>query len=676
MQYESKIWATADLLRWVWIKESLFPEFMMPFFALRMVESRLIREWEKTKSDWDLPTQMDYYLDDMKDKGLWYNEYILRNEKYLWDIVKNDKTFETDFDLYLKWFDAETQTLLWVNKWNDEEKYLDISWQIWELKKKWILFDFVQDWANINLVPFDNSEITTLEEHIKRKWADISAETAGEQYTPSDVISLIWEICVSKIPQSDDFITIYDPTCWWWNMLFWVEDKIKEKLNRPTATFGQDWNDALYALAKIESRFRDDSDIRYWNTLTTIPHWWKQFDIIVANPPYWVDWKWYEKDIKNDKTWRFVALPPISDGQLLFAQHNLAHLDTNWICCEVNNGSSLFSWDAWWWESEIRRKCFFENDWVEAIIQLPSDEFFNTNIITYIWVFNKNKPAKEENKVILINATEKFELLKKSRWKKRKYLTDEQQKEIVKMINDFKDTDYAKVYDREFFYYNKQNLTLTNLDEDWKTIETWLMDNYWKDKLVLKPNKVSLDGKDVIKLFTLTQKWDWYETLQAYQKALQEEYNSWDYKKQNLVVHCEWVNYYFDDDKSTIIEDRNWTKKELWCWVINIKASYKKATAKDDEKIVIEVSLTPDYENDYEIIPYSRDEEQNQRNIKEFLDKYVYRPYVLNDCIPGVEINFNKIFYKPEELDDLDDIMNDINTLDSELKSLEDNFSL
>ena len=218
----------------------------------------------------------------------------MRHEKYLWDIVKNDKTFETDFDLYLKWFDAETQTLLWVNKWNDEEKYLDISWQIWELKKKWILFDFVDVWAKIDLVPFDNSEITTLEEHIKRKWADISAETAGEQYTPSDVISLIWEICVSKIPQSDDFITIYDPTCWWWNMLFGVEDKIKEKLNRPTATFGQDWNDALYALAKIESRFRDDSDIRYWNTLTTIPHWWKQFDIIVANPPYWVDWKWYE----------------------------------------------------------------------------------------------------------------------------------------------------------------------------------------------------------------------------------------------------------------------------------------------------------------------------------------------------------------------------------------------
>ena len=675
MQYEGRIWATADLLRWVWIKESLFPEFMMPFFALRMVESRLIREWEKSKKEWDLPKQMDYYLDDMKDKWLWYNEYILRHEKYLSDIVKNDKTFETDFDKYLKWFDAETQTLLWVNKWNEEEKYLDISWQIWELKKKWILFAFVQVWAEIDLVPFDNSEITTLEEHIKRKWADISAETAWEQYTPSDVISLIWEICVSKVPKDDDFITIYDPTCWGWNMLFWVEDKIKEKLNRPTATFGQDRNDALYALAKIESRFREDSDIRYWNTLTTIPHIDKQFDVIVANPPYWVDWKWYEKDIKNDKTHRFVALPPISDGQLLFAQHNLFQLDLDWICCEVNNGSSLFSWDAWWWESEIRRY-FFENDWVEAIIQLPSDEFFNTNIVTYIRVFNKKKPANEENKVILINATEKYELLKKSRWKKRKYLTEEQQLEIVKIIEDFKDTEYAKVYDKDFFYYNKQSLRLTNLDEDWKTIETWLMDNYQKDKLVLKPTKVSLDGKDVIKLFTLTQKWDWYETLQAYQKALQEEYNSWDYKKQNLVVHCEWVNYYFDDDESTIIEDKNWIKKKLWCWVINIKSSYKKATAKEDEKIVIEISLTPDYENDYEIIPYSRDEKKNQKNIKDFLDKYVYRPYVLLDCIPWVEINFNKIFYKSEELEDLDKIMNDINKIDDELKSLEDNFSL
>jgi len=272
MQYESKIWATADLLRGVGFKESTFPEFMMPFFALMMVESRLIREADKVRGDFDLPNQLQDFLSEVQDMGQGYNEYILKNNKSLIDIVKNDKTFDTDLELYLKSFDPETQTLLGVNKGEHEEKYLDISGKSGQLRKKGILFAFVKAWAEIDLKPFDNSEITTLEEHIKRKWADISAETAGEQYTPNDIISLIGEICAHKLPKQDTFVTVYDPACGGGNMLFGVEDKIKEKLHRPTATFGQDWNDALYALAKIESRFREDSDIAYGNTLTTIPH--------------------------------------------------------------------------------------------------------------------------------------------------------------------------------------------------------------------------------------------------------------------------------------------------------------------------------------------------------------------------------------------------------------------
>lgn len=310
---------------------------MMPFFALMMVESRLIREADKVRDEFDLPAQMEDFLADVQDKGQGYNEYILKNNKSLIDIVKNDKTFQTDFDLYLKSFDLGTQELLGVNKGESEEKYLNITGKAGQLSKKGILFDFVKEWAEIDLKTFDNSEITTLEEHIKRKWADISAETAGEQYTPNDIISLIGEICAHKIPKHDTFVTVYDPACGGGNMLFGVEDKIKEKLNRPTATFGQDWNDALYALAKIESRFRDDSDIRYGNTLTSIPHIAKQFDLIVANPPYGVDWKGYQKDIENDKTGRFVSLPSISDGQLLFAQHIVYQLADEGIAVVVHN---------------------------------------------------------------------------------------------------------------------------------------------------------------------------------------------------------------------------------------------------------------------------------------------------------------------------------------------------
>lgn len=131
------------------------------------------------------------------------------------------------------------------------------------LKKKNILFASVKAWSAIDLLPFDNSEITTLEEHIKRKWADISAETAGEQYTPNDVIALISEIILSKIEDDGKFLTIYDPTCGGGNLLFGVEDKISEVYDRPIKTFGEDWNDTLFALAKIESRFREDSIIEY-----------------------------------------------------------------------------------------------------------------------------------------------------------------------------------------------------------------------------------------------------------------------------------------------------------------------------------------------------------------------------------------------------------------------------
>ena len=218
----------------------------------------------------------------------------------------------------------------------------------------------------------------------------------------------------SKIEDNGKFLTIYDPTCGGGNLLFGVEDKIKEKFKRPTKTFGEDWSDSLYALAKIESRFRADSEIKYGNTLTNISFIEKQFDIIVANPPYGVDWKGYQKDIENDTTERFVALPSISDGQFLFTQHILHQLADDGLSVVVHNGSTLFSGDAGSGESNIR-KHFFDNDWVEAIIQMPTDEFFNTGIYTYLWIFNKNKPADRKDKVMLLNASELFEPLKKSK---------------------------------------------------------------------------------------------------------------------------------------------------------------------------------------------------------------------------------------------------------------------
>ena len=683
MKYESKIWSTADLLRGVGFKESTFPEFMMPFFALMMVESRLIREADKVRNEFNLPEELEEFLEEVQDQGQGYNEYILTKNKSLIDIVKNDKTFQTDFEMYLKSFDPETQDLLGVNKGESEEKYLNITGKSGQLSKKKILFSFVKAWAKIDLKPFNNSEITTLEEHIKRRWADMSAETAGEQYTPNDIISLIGEIVKSKFEKNDEFITIYDPACGGGNMLFGVEDKLRETLHRPTATFGQDWNDALYALAKIESRFRDDSDIEYGNTLTSIKHINKKFDVVVANPPYGVDWKGYEQDIKNDKTERFVALPSIADGQLLFAQHIVHQLDDDGIAVVVLNGSSIFSGEAGRGESEIR-KHFFDNDWVEAIIQLPTDEFFNTGILTYLWIFNKNKLSKYKDKVMLIDATNKFSPMGKNKGDKKKEIDEINQKLIVKTLSKYKDNEFAKVFDKDFVYHNKQALILTNLDENGKSIEDILpvkIDKGGEEKrdksIKLTPVNILKDNETIFDKFEISDFPKGFLDLKTYNKEfIQEKIKKLDYKEDDLKVVINNSVYYYDNAKETIIKEENGDKEELGNGKIVIKSSYKKATKTQKEKIIITVELTPDYQKDYEIIPFSRDKKENKKDIDKFIEKHITKPFVLDENKIGVAINFNKVFYKPEILRPLKEVINDLKNLDDELKILESNLGI
>ena len=691
MQYESQVWSTADLLIGAGIKQSDFPKYMMPFFALIMVESRLIRhaiELEKEISRDDI----ENFIEEFKDLGLGYNDFVIRQNKSLRDICQNDKTFDLDFHAYLKSFDSETRSLLGVDKGTDEEKYLDISGVFGQLRKKRIHFATLKAWSEIDLLPFDNSEITTLEEHIKRKWADISAETAGEQYTPDDIISLIADIIASKLIDNEKFLTLYDPTCGGGNLLFGVEDKIKERFKRrPTKTFGEDWSDSLYALAKIESRFRTESDIRYGNTLTNISFIEKKFDIVVANPPYGVDWKGYQKDILNDTTKRFIALPSISDGQFLFTQHILYQLADDGISVVVHNGSTLFSGDAGSGESNIR-KYFFDQDWVEAIIQMPTDEFFNTGIYTYLWVFNKNKPAERKDKVMLINASELFVPLKKSKGKKRREMSPANREQIVQILADFKDTDSARVFDKWHFYFNKQAIMLTNVDENGKSFEVNLPVKTNKAGEEVKASSLKLDpvsitqtdedGINKIDEFSVTSVPAYFKSIAKtmpgtelanyYTEVVSPFVSKFDYREPGLVVTTVNGNRYgFDPDKETLIEEHNGKQKELGCGKIVIKSTLKKPTKTQPASIEISVELTPDYQKDYEIISYSPIEEVNQQVIAGFMAKYISKPFQYLDNTIGAEINFNKVFYKPEELREVSAIISELKHLEGDLKELE-----
>jgi type I restriction enzyme M protein len=596
LQYESKIWATADLLRGCGIKESEWPSFMMPFFALAMIESRLVRMFDGLKAEIGEDAFAVIKKDDLynmiQDLGQGYNIYIFEKKQTLTDICKNDKSFEIDFDAYLKGFDGETKDLLGVDP-GEGEKFLDIRGDITQLKAKKVLLGYTKLWAEIDLKPFNNSEITTLEEHIKRKWADISAETAGEQYTPDDVIALIAEIIASKIKESKTLLKIYDCTCGGGNLLFGVEDRINKKFDRLTQTFGQDWNDALYALAKIESRFRPDSKIEHGNTLVDDKFYNEEFDVVIANPPYGVSWSGYQKDIRNDKTERFKFLPAISDGQLLFMQHLISKIDAVGMGVVVHNGSTLFSGDAGSAESNIR-KWMFDSDIVEAVIQLPTDEFFNTGIYTYLWVLNKNKQPQHKDKVMLINASEKFKPLKKNKGSKRKEVDEDSRLEIVETLTLYQNTDYAKVFDKEYFYYNKQAIVLTNVDEHGNSFEKhlpWVTNKQTgleerASSLKLKPIKIS-NGERELNEFVISSFDDTKYSALAdfFKQEIKIFVDGLEYKEHPLVITTPEAKYWFDAEQESLVKEVHGNIELLGCGKIIIKSSYKKANKTQPERI-------------------------------------------------------------------------------------------
>lgn len=613
MQYESDIWAIADDLIAVSIKQSDFPTYMMPFFALMMLEGRMRNAMQKVTEKYHLTPEQnpDDFREAFEEEGCGFNEYIVMQGKTLLKICSNDTTFEQDFGYYLNGFDKDLKRLLGIGR-AGEEKFLNMDGIIANLRGKKILLSVVKKWAAIDLAPYSNSDITTLEEHIKRRWADISASTAGEQYTPDDIISLIAEIVSAKInkPKSD-FIHIYDPTCGGANLLFGVADRLNRQGGyQNIATYGSEYNDALYALAAIESRFRDKSFISYGNTLTKIPYHNVPFDVIVANPPYGTKWSGYESDIKNDETGQFAGgLPAVSDGQLLFMQHILWQLGDKGIAVEVHNGSTLFSGDAGGGESNIR-KYIFDHDWVEAIIQMPQSEFFNTGIYTYLWIMNKNKPEDRRNKVALIDGSNGWKLLKKSKGDKRREMLPEHRQAIVDALMNFVPSDICKIYDREYFYYNKQFLTLTDIDENGRSV----LDTLCPDG---KPLKVE-EGE-----------------------------------------------YRFDEDRNTLIRVAD--DQVVGCG----KFSYK---TKKDRRTGTSVTITyiePSYINDYEIIPHHFDEAANAAEIQRFMDKYIFKPYVLGKNIVGVELNFNKEFYVTEQLESVDNILDELELLDKEMQKVE-----
>ena len=258
---------------------------------------------------------------------------------------------------------------------------------------------------------------------------------------------------------------------------------------------------------------------------------------------------------------------------------------------------------------------------------------------------------------------------------------------IIQTLADFRAPDFAKVFDKEHFYYNKQAIMLENLDVNGESFQKHLpwkksiyepYEDYQVKAIKFTPKRIE-QGDTVITDMTITDfDAEKYADLRAYyDEELKPLINSLDYKEQDLVVtKSAKKRYWFDQELNTIIEAEGGKETPMGCGKILVKATFKKANKSQPDRIEIEAGLMADNEKDYEIIPYSANFEKNQRNIEDFMAKYITKPFEYLDNTIGVEINFNKVFYQPETLRPIEDIIDDLEDLDEELKNLENELQL
>lgn len=339
-----------------------------------------------------------------------------------------------------------------------------------------ILYAVLADFADLDLRPsiVSNEAMGYIFEELLRKFSEMSNETAGEHYTPREVIGLMVDLLVSgrvATELTDNPIpvrTVYDPAAGTGGMLVTAMDRIRDLNPRAIVNvFGQELNDETWAIAQSDLMMQDvdPANMAQGNSLTRDAFPTDKFDFALVNPPYGVDWKAYAAPIRDEHTkqgfsGRFGAgLPRVSDGSLLFLQHMLSKMKpTGSRVGIVLSGSPLFSGQAGSGESEIRR-WILENDWLEGIVALPDQMFYNTGISTYVWILTNDKADEDRGTVKLIDARELGSKMRKSLGDKRKELTSAAIEDIVRLFggarDEFAEDPRVKVLSNETFGFQR-----------------------------------------------------------------------------------------------------------------------------------------------------------------------------------------------------------------------------
>jgi len=432
------IWSVAELLRGDY-KQADYGKVILPFTLLRRLECVLEPTKEAALAEFAKRTTEGVNIDPFlrrKTGKAFYNTSPFT----LPGLLADPQHVRHNLVAYIGDFSEDARDVF------ERFKFVE---RIAELEEKNLLFQVVQAFSRVDLHPdtVPNETMGLVFEELIRKFAEASNETAGEHFTPREVIQLIVHCLFAgddeALSKSGVVRTMYDPTAGTGGILS-VGEAVAKSINSSAIIrlFGQELNDESYAICKADMLIKgqDPRNIVRGNTLSADGFANEKFDYQASNPPFGVDWKKVKDVVEGEHKKKGFAgrfgpgLPRVSDGSLLFLMHLISKMrpkeEGGGRIGIVLNGSPLFTGDAGSGESEIRR-WVLENDLLDAIISLPNDLFYNTGIATYVWILDNNKKANRKGKVQLIDATRMYSKMKKSLGNKRVYITDEQIAEIV-----------------------------------------------------------------------------------------------------------------------------------------------------------------------------------------------------------------------------------------------------
>lgn len=616
------IWNTAnDVLRDIF-QRTEYPDIIYPMVLIRRIEGVMIAKTEQLKKE--LESQLSKV--DKKTQEQILNGKVLQEIKFNNTSGKTlailadegESSIKNNFIAYLNGYTDNIKTII------DRS---GIRSHINKLAEEKILYTLIKDFSEIDLSPekVSNIKMGYVFEELVRKFSEANNAEAGEHYTPREVIDLMTHMLDmdEKAIKDGQLVTIYDPACGSGGMLSAAKEFIEEKIN-PSAKvvlYGQEVNDKTWAVAQADLLLKGETAfITKGDTLYEDGAAGEQFDFMLSNPPYGKSWKKIQKKVLANSNGRFdVGQPRSSDGQLLFTLHMIskmkpAELGGSAIAI-VHNGSPLFSGDAGSGESEIRRY-ILENDWLETIVALPTELFYNTGIATYIWLIRNNKPPKRKGKIQLINAVDFWKPMKRSLGNKRKRIDEEQINEIVRIHKSFEPGPYSKIFEIEDFAYRKVYLDLEETDENGNPIteekEVTVAQNKLDNTLLIKTTD---DKKRLVELKD--------------KKGKEGEFTF------NLNPESELATKYKTTDTTITI------RKTL-----------------DGNKLVLKATIrVPKIVKDTEYIPWKEDK-------MAFLQREVEKKWEITKEEKGYEIPFTKHFYVYQPLRDAASVIAEIAELE------------